>query len=147
MVHEITRAPLKHKSMWRDNETLVLLKWWSTRTEYMYGTHWSVSIFIWSIWDDEHAKNILTVGIFFKIFWFFTIFQLYLLCLMKIVKTLDKKKANLQNIRIIIYLKNIIFHTSISIGHRYRTASRHIIAETIYRFGLYPKHTWCITHI
>jgi hypothetical protein len=49
--------------------------------------------------------------------------------LMKIVKTLDKKKANLQNIRIIIYLKNIflkniIFHTSIRIGHRYQIPYR-----------------------
>jgi hypothetical protein len=42
-------------------------------------------------------KNILTVENFFKIFWFFIIFQLYLSLLMKIVEAVDKKSKSPNN--------------------------------------------------
>jgi hypothetical protein len=49
---------------------MVLIKQWSTRTEYAYGTQRSILIFIWSIWDSGYRKNISVVEKHLKIFGF-----------------------------------------------------------------------------
>jgi hypothetical protein len=91
------------------------------RVRYLYGTHRSVPISIWHIWDDGYNKNLSTFEKFINIFLFFIIFQLSLSHLLKIVETVNKRSKS---------LKLDDSNSLIILRYRYTKFSKYIIFRT-----------------